>query len=140
MGEERQQKARFQMALHSCPSVLLSSSTIFMNPFFIFFDNLRDLYSFFWLCLFSTPRIGALFLFERCSTALPCAVKHRVQVEMLAFTVVHNASQHRGRSPYTLQSFFSSKNIVWWRIKKFLAKNLDISIIRLIFAALMSKR
>ena len=38
MGEERQQKARFQMALHSCPSVLLSSSTIFLNPFFIFFE------------------------------------------------------------------------------------------------------
>ena len=48
----------------------------------------------------------ALFLFERCSTALPCAVKHRVQVGMLAFTVVHNASQHLGRSPYTFQSFF----------------------------------
>ena len=38
------------------------------------------------------------------------------------------------------KSFFSSKNIVWWRFKKFLAKNLDISNIRLIFAALMSKR
>ena len=49
----------------------------------------------------------SLFLFERCSTSLMCAVKHRVQVGMLAFSVVHNASQHRGRSPYTLQSFFS---------------------------------
>ncbi len=55
--------------------------------------------------LFSSYK-GGLFLFERCSTFLMCAVKHRVQVGMLAFTVVHNASQHRGRSPYTFQSFF----------------------------------
>ena len=32
-------KARFQMALPSFSSVLLSSSTIFMNPFFIFFER-----------------------------------------------------------------------------------------------------
>ena len=55
---------------------------------------------------FLAPKIGALFLFERCSTSLMCAVKHRVQVGMLAFKVVHNASQHRGRSPYTFLSFF----------------------------------
>ena len=60
----------------------------------------------FCVSFFLAPKIGALFLFERCSTSLMCAVKHRVQVGMLAFTVVHNASQHLGRSPYTLQSFF----------------------------------
>ena len=87
------------------------------NPFFIFFwkfsnslildkknrdpDGLFSAVGF-----FLAPKIGALFLFERCSTSQMCAVKHSVQVGMLAFAVVHNASQHRGRSPYTLQSFF----------------------------------
>jgi len=36
MGWKRQMKARFQMAIAAYTSVLLSSSTIFMNPFFIF--------------------------------------------------------------------------------------------------------
>ena len=82
-----------------CEQCQLLSSRILVNL------N-QDLESFFWRQPFVYSKEWSLFLFERCSTSLMCAVKHRVQVGMYAFTVVHNASQHLGRSPYTFLSFF----------------------------------
>ena len=58
---------------------------------------------------FSSSKWG-LFLFERCSTALPCAEKWCMQMWVLAFTDVCSACQQWVLRTYTFQSFFLNSN------------------------------
>ena len=82
------------------------------------------------LPFFNSKELESFSLFERCSTARPCADKRYIQIRMLAFADGCSAHQHLVLRTYTFHKAFFSYYII-----TFFHLNLEITKKSTIFAA-----